>query len=102
MNLTDAQREALVYMTGCELGCEWLSLTYGELRDEGYIDDEGIAFEDGILISVSVEKDSVKNNSFTFDIRKWRSVIGAIFYSDCRASLSGGEWSYEVGSFAIS
>lgn len=100
-NLTDAQRAALAYMTGCKLGCEWLSLSYKELCDEGYIDSEALVFEDGVLISASTADGSVKDDRFNFDLEIWRSGLGAVFYKDCSASLKKGVWSYEVGSYGI-
>ncbi len=101
-NLTDAQREALVYMTGCELGCEWLSLSYSELCDEGYIDRDKLIFNDGILISAATSKVAPDGKSFTFNIQKWRSGLGALFYNDCAARLKDGAWSYSPGAYAIS
>ena len=101
-NLTDAQRAALAYMTGCKLGCDWLSLSYKELCDEGYIDSEALIFEDGVLISASTADGSVKDDRFDFDLEIWRSGLGAVFFKDCTAKLKNGVWSYEVGSYGIS
>ena len=39
----------------------------------------------------------------SFDARKWRSPLGAYYFTDCTAVSSGGHWGrYTVGSEMIS
>ena len=51
----------------------------------------------------SGEPDALQNN-VTFDAQKWRSALGAYFFTDCTASRDAqGHWGdYTVGAAAIS
>lgn len=76
--------------------------TYEELVDQGYIDGENLYWEDGCLFTIcetGTEKDQI-----TFDAKKWRSGLGAIFFVDCKTIRSAdGIWTdYEPGGYAIS
>ena len=51
----------------------------------------------------SGEPDALQN-TVTFDAQKWRSALGAYFFTDCTASRDAqGHWGdYTVGAAAIS
>ena len=100
-NLTEGEKSALIYLVGNDLKLETLSGTMESLAEEGYIDEENLFFEDGVLITIGDEEPD-KEGDFSFDIQKWRSGTGAIFYQDCKAVWDGEAYSYEVGGFAIS
>lgn len=86
---------------------EYLTLSYGELKAEGYLDCadgncDGIPhWEDGILLTITEEEGQ---EELIFDAEKWRSALGAYFFTDCAATRTGsGHWdSYTVGAEAIS
>ncbi len=99
-NLNDGEKAALIYRIGCDYGKEILTGTWRELCDQGYIDEENLYFENGILFTFSVSEDN--GNKFTFDAEKWRSGLGAYFFTDCTAERTGSGWTYEVGAHAIS
>lgn len=102
-NLTNREKEALAYLFSCDagLGLSYVTGTWEELRDQGYIDGENLVWENGVFFSVSMEQEG--SGTFRFEAEKWRSGLGAIFFTDCTAKRgSDGAWSYESGGFAIS
>lgn len=99
-NLDPYQKEALRYIVGNEYQLQSILATYDELVKEGLIDGENLYFERGLLINLVVK--DVKSDTFSFDISKWRSGLGAYFFIDCKAKLTNKGWSYEIGSEAIS
>lgn len=99
-NLTEAEKDELVNMVSQSHGVEGIRGTFDELSEQGYIDKENLYFETGMLITI--ETTDVTEDSFTFDVTKWRSGTGAYFFIDCKAVKNGNGWSYTVGSEAIS
>lgn len=98
-NLTDAEKSALIYLMQNEYGYVTFEDTYDELVEKGLIVDS--YFENGILISFTDM--SFNRNSFTFSLTKWRSGLGAYYYIDCKAGKDAdGDWTYEIGTMAIS
>lgn len=78
-----------------------MSLSTGdELTEEGLINKENLYFPEGILITIKTEK--VKNNSFRFDVEKWRSGLGAIGYDSCEGTFEDGGGTYRLGEAWIS
>ena len=98
-NLNDGEKAALVYLIGCDYGKQTLTGTFNELCEQGYIDEENLHFENGILFSFSVSEDN--GDTFTFDAEKWRSGLGAYFFSNCTAKRTNAGWTYEVGAHMI-
>ncbi len=68
-----------------------LDMTFEELNEEGYIKD--LYFEEGILFQIKDE--SIKGNSITMDISKWRSGLGAIGYDGAVVKYENGKWEIE-------
>lgn len=102
-NLTEQERIALEYLASCDLGLglQYAVGTWEELCDQGYIDRENLYWENGVFFSLEIAKAPGKA-SFVFSAEKWRSGLGAIFYTDCTAKRGAdGQWSYEPGGFAI-
>lgn len=103
-NLPEMEKDALAYLFSCDvgLGLEYVFGTWEELRDQGYIDGENLYWENGVFFSLQLVGEPGEG-SFTFDAEKWRSGLGAIFYTDCAAKRgTAGQWTYEPGGFAIS
>lgn len=101
-NLSDDEKQAVADGAGKAYDLNVVCGTSDDLADQGYIDRESLYFTNGVLISIEVDGNSVKDDAFTFDAEKWRGGDGAIFYDDCAASLGADGWGYTVGSFAIS
>lgn len=102
-NLTDGEREALKYLAAGDLGMglDYVSGTWEELREQGYIDGENLYWEDGVFLSI--ELTDWEEDSAVFTAEEWRSGLGAVWFMDCAAERGQeGQWSYEPGGFAIS
>ena len=114
--LSDSEQAAVAWAFGGEHGIsQVLSLNYEQLAAEGYLtgadpDSDGIpCWEDGCLFTITEQEteDNELNgarNTVTFDAQKWRSALGAYFFTDCTASRDAqGHWGdYTVGAAAIS
>jgi len=106
-NLTETEKNALIYLIEQEYNLPVVSGTFQELCDAGYIDEENLYWEDGVLFELSdapIEEGLLGRKTFTFSIRKWRSGLGAIGSSDCKAELDAedNEWEYELDGMWIS
>lgn len=112
-NLTETEKNALIYLIEQEYGLPVVSGTFQELCDAGYIDEENLYWEDGVLFELSdtpiadgtpLAGNLFGKKTFTFSVRKWRSGLGAIGSSDCKAELDADddEWEYEFGGMWIS
>lgn len=99
-NLTETEKTALVYRLGSFYEMEAIRGTSDELSEQGYINNEKLSFETGILFVIEVL--GAEADQFTFDIRKWRSGDGAYYFNDCTAKKTNGSWTYTVGSHMIS
>lgn len=100
-NLTEVEKDALVYMLGCRYQVEPIAGTYEELCELGYIDGETLSFKDGLLFTIEVTE-KTNSESFTFNAKKWRGGDGAYFFAGCEAVCQNGAWQYTVGSEMIS
>lgn len=104
-NLTEGERSALVYLVSCDLELVMNDITYvtgtwQELCDQGYIDQENLYWENGVFLSIELTE--AGEDGFVFTAEKWRSGLGAIWFTDCAAVRgSGGQWSYQPGGFSI-
>lgn len=106
--LTAAEKSAIIWQFGQTHGATPLTGTFDELAEQGYIDRESLYWEDGILFSIQ-ESYGHDTECYTlptlhFDAEKWRSGLGAYFFTDCTAVWpESGTWTdYTVGSEAIS
>ena len=98
-SLTAAEKEGLAYRGGSSFGVFGSQATAEELAEAGILDREK-GIENGLLVTIeeiSSEGDTVKCNA-----KKYRSGTGAYYLSDITAVYSDGEWSYNIGSEAIS
>ena len=96
-SLSEEDRTALAEAFAENHGVALVEGTWKELCDAGYIDVENLYWADGCHFSITETEEG------TFDAQKWRSGLGAYFFTDCTAEQSeAGEWSYTVGAHAIS
>ncbi len=107
--LTEGEKSAISYIFTKAHNKQCLELSYEELAIQGYLKGEiPYYFEDGVLFSItdSMGDDEIYNGLrvIKFDAQKWRSGLGAYFFTDCTASWpQHGTWSdYNVGAHAIS
>lgn len=83
------------------MGLDYVTGTWEELCDQGYIDKENLYWDNGVFLSIELTEEGARK--FTFTAEKWRGGLGAIFYTGCAAKPGrSGQWSYEPGGFAIS
>ena len=108
-SLSESERSAVAWAFAGRHGGELVTGTWEELADQGYIDRENLYWEDGILFTITEKEEPVYfmpegMAAVTFDAEKWRSGLGAYFFSDCTSVQSAdGHWDgYSVGSEAIS
>lgn len=95
--LTGSEKAAVAWRFGELHGLTPIEGTWEELCEQGYIDREHLAWEDGCLFSLT---GSVKDG---FEAQKWASGLGAYFFCGCTARQArDGTWTYKVGSEAIS
>ena len=94
---SDSEKAAVAYAFGMAHGIMPITGTYEELVEQGYIDGEELLWDDGCLFSITGSLEE------GFEAQKWRSGLGAYFYTDCTAKMAkDGAWSYEIGGEAIS
>ena len=114
-NLTDGEKAAIAWIIGGKHGVQALTLTSEELKEQGYYteivytgtglpmssDDnrpKAYMWEDGVLFTII---DNMGQDAATyslpvlkFDAWKWRTPLGAYFFSDCSAVWPQmGTWS---------
>ena len=106
--LTEGEKSAISYIFAKEHNVPCLQLNFDELMKQGYIEKDGLYWEDGILFSITDDMKAEEQYNglrvIKFDAKKWRSGTGAYFFNDCSASWpQNGTWSdYNVGGHAIS
>ncbi len=103
--LTESEQSAVAWLFACRHDGQAVEGTWEELAEQGYLTGEPLEgggtfwqWEDGVLFSIT------EKGPGRFDAQKWRSALGAYFFSDCTASQSAdGHWNgYTIGSEAIS
>jgi len=108
--LTETECAAIAYLFASRHGAEALTLGYNELLAQGYLTREGesnaYSWDNGVLLRISAaEDDGVYSLPVIhFAAEKWRSPLGAYYFTDCSASWPQmGTWeSYHIGGEAIS
>ena len=99
--LTPAEQSAVGVALGNRCDLPVHQSTWEELVQAGTIDGENLQWEDGLFLAIR-EEDPMAD-SLTFTAEKWRSGLGAYYFSDCTARQdAGGQWSaYTVGAETI-
>ena len=109
--LTAGEKAAVAYVFAQKHGVQGLTLTFDELREEGYLAGEktenakmAYSFPNGLLFTVTPDESADGNDSapvIAFAAEKWRSPLGAYSFTNCAASRSGNGWEYSVGAEMI-
>ena len=111
--LTAGEKAAVAYIYAQKHGVQGLTMTFDELREEGYLMGEKLeggstaySFTNGLLFTITPDE-SAEGESFSlpvvcFSAEKWRSPLGAYYFTKCTASRGDNGWEYTVGAEAIS
>ena len=106
--LTKNEKDYVMSKFASKHNLPYVSGTWEELCEQGYIDKENLIWEDGLFFSIKTNEDAIKADSkgleyIPFDAQKWRSGLGAYFFDQCLAQRGAdGKWSYTIGQEAIS
>ena len=102
--LTAGEQATFVYVYTAKNGCgmNYDIGTFDELSERGHINKEELYCEDGIFMRFLIKEMSGDGDKIKFDAEKWRSGLGAYYFMDCKAEYKNGQWSYKIGSEAIS
>ena len=107
--LTAGEKAAIAYLFAQKHGVQGLTLTFDELREQGYLAAEKLedgstaySFLEGLLFTVAPEETQENGAAVCFSAEKWRSPLGAYSFTNCAASRSGNGWEYTVGAEMIS
>ena len=99
-NLSEVEKTALIYLIGNTYKMEAIAGTFDELCEQGYINKDKLYFEKGLLFTI---RDTlISGDRFTFNAEKWRSGLGAYYFSDCTAHKTAHGWDYRIGAEMIS
>lgn len=98
--LTPAEQQAVGWVFASSQGCEPLFGTIEELGQEGYINMEGLYWEDGLHFTLRA--DGPAEDCFTLDCTKWKSGTGAIGYQQAVGKKDGVWTMGEASGFWIS
>ena len=107
--LTAGEKAAIAYVFAQKHGVQGLTMTFDELREEGYLAGEktengktAYSFPNGLLFTITPEETQDNGASVCFSAGKWRSPLGAYYFTKCTASRGDNGWEYTVGAEAIS
>lgn len=100
--LSESEQTAVAMAFGSAHGFTPICATWEELADRGYIDREKLSWDMGCLFSIEAKEGS-DESAMVFDASKWRSGLGAYFFTDCTAERDAdGHWGeYTIGAEAI-
>ena len=94
------------FRCGVEVGKD---VTIAQLREQGYLTGEKLeggstaySFTNGLLFTITPEETQDNGASVCFSAGKWRSPLGAYYFTKCTASRGDNGWEYTVGAEAIS
>ena len=107
--LTAGEKAAVAYIYAQKHGVQGLTMTFDELREEGYLMGEKLeggsmaySFTNGLLFTITPEETQDNGASVCFSAGKWRSPLGAYYFTKCTASRGDSGWEYSVGAELIS
>ena len=110
--LTAGEKDAVAYVFAQKHGVQGLTMTFDELREEGYLAGEKLengstaySFTNGLLFAITPDEGADGDYTapvIAFDAEKWRSPLGAYCFTKCTASRGGSGWEYSVGAELVS
>ena len=102
MTLTEEEKNALYEALGQRYGLEIIEKTHEQLKEGGYLSEDGLMFNDGVKITVSEPVYDGDAGTFTCGVDKWRSGLGAIGSGDVTAVWDGEAWTVTMENMYIS
>ncbi len=103
-NLTDSEKNALLYLLWNTTQLQTRLATYEDLLSENLITLDALTgyaeFKTGVLLKL--ETSETEEEGFTFNAEKWHSSLGAYFFTDCQAKKENGTWVFVIGTEVIS
>ena len=106
--LTAGEKAAIAYVFAQRHSVEGLTMTFDELREQGYLTGEKLengstvySFANGLLFTITPEETQENGASVCFSAGKWRSPLGAYSFTNCAASRGESGWEYSVGAEMI-
>ncbi len=96
--LNESQKNALCYLVESKFKFTVQQATMEELIEQGLAEE--MLIPEGILFTFKCDDFNSKELKFT--CAKYRSGLGAIFFSESKAKLKNHIWNYELGGFSIS
>ena len=102
--LSEGERTALAWLFAGRHNAQALTMSFEELKENGYVNETELYWKDGVLLSLkATDNEKQSEKKITFDAEKWRSGTGAIFFNGCTAKRGKGpQWEpYQPGSFSI-
>ena len=107
--LTAGEKAAIAYVFAQRHSVEGLTMTFDELREQGYLTGEKLengstvySFANGLLFTITPEETQENGASVCFSAGKWRSPLGAYYFTKCTASRGDNGWEYTVGAELVS
>ena len=107
--LTAGEKAAIAYVFAQRHSVEGLTMAFDELREEGYLAGEktenektAYSFPNGLLFTITPEETQENGAAVCFSAGKWRSPLGAYYFTKCTASRGDSGWEYSVGAELIS
>ena len=107
--LTAGEKAAIAYVFAQRHSVEGLTMTFDELREQGYLTGEKLengstvySFANGLLFTITPEETQDNGASVCFSAGKWRSPLGAYYFTKCTASRGDNGWEYTVGAELVS
>ena len=107
--LTAGEKAAVAYVFAQRHGVQGLTMTFDELCEEGYLAGEKLedgstaySFTSGLLFTVTPDETQGNGATVCFSAQKWRSPLGAYYFTGCTASRGEDDWEYSVGAEMIS
>ena len=113
-HLTEAEKAAVMAGFAAKRGLPYVAGTWDELCDQGFIDRDNLFWKDGLFFYINTNEDAIRDlpemkegdpapELTSFEAGKWRSGLGAFFYSECTGRKNDdGKWSYTVRSMGMS
>lgn len=95
-NLSEEEKSMLGWLFASRYRQEPLFGTLEDLDEQGYLTSDGTHWEDGLHWTISDEP--YEEGSFSFSIKKWRSILGSYGHPDCTANKGALGWTLDFGS----
>jgi len=94
-NLSEEDKKILLEQLSKDYSSEIKLKNKKQLKEEGYINEEG--FKDGVLIKVDKVGNGPSGKGFKYSITRWRGPKGAIGYNNSIILYENDKWNIHKG-----